>query len=265
MALNQQIGGLVPSGTQEILNSNYLQFNTGGAGVNDFAQQYLPEIYEQEVERYGNRTLSGFLRMVGAEMPMTSDQVIWSEQNRLHISYDSCGVGDAAGGNNQSIVSIGGGATAVNVISINDTVVLLDPVSGAEAKGIVVARNAGTGVAGGGTVTVQPFFNTTFLAQGITQTGAGLLGGIKMFVYGSDYTKGTTIGAGVGNSAARISIDPSFTQFANSPVIIRDQYVVTGSDMAQIGWVEVATEDGASGFLWYLKAESETRYVSKIT
>jgi hypothetical protein len=29
--------------------------------------------------------------------------------------------------------------------------------------------------------------------------------------------------------------------------------------MAQIGWVEVATEDGASGYLWYLKAESETR------
>ena len=29
--------------------------------------------------------------------------------------------------------------------------------------------------------------------------------------------------------------------------------------MAQIGWVEVATEDGTSGFLWYLKAESETR------
>ena len=29
--------------------------------------------------------------------------------------------------------------------------------------------------------------------------------------------------------------------------------------MAQIGWVEVATEDGASGYLWYLKSESETR------
>ena len=27
--------------------------------------------------------------MVGAEMPMTSDQVIWSEQNRLHIAYDT--------------------------------------------------------------------------------------------------------------------------------------------------------------------------------
>ena len=27
--------------------------------------------------------------MVGAEMPMTSDQVIWTEQNRLHIAYDA--------------------------------------------------------------------------------------------------------------------------------------------------------------------------------
>ena len=188
--------------------------------------------------------------MVGAEMPMTSDQVIWSEQNRLHISYDGCALA-AAGANNASVVTIGGGATAINVISINDTVVLLDPNSGSEAKGIVIARAAGAG--GAGTVTVQPFANATFPNQGIGATG------IKMFVYGSDYTKGTTIGAGVGNSAARISIDPSFTQFSNSPVIIRDQYVVTGSDMAQIGWVEVATEDGASGYLWYLKAESETR------
>ena len=86
--LSPQFGSLIPSLTTQTLTSNYLNFNSGGG--NDFAQQYLPEIYESEVERYGNRTLSGFLRMVGAEMPMTSDQVIWSEQNRLHISYDGC-------------------------------------------------------------------------------------------------------------------------------------------------------------------------------
>jgi len=246
MSLNPQFGAIVPSPIQTPSPSNYLVFD-GAAGGN-FAQQYLPEIYEQEVERYGNRTLSGFLRMVGAEMPMTSDQVIWSEQNRLHISYDNCSVGAAAGGNNQSVVTIPVGAGIVNVISINDTVVLLDPATGAEGKGIVLARAAGN-------VTVQPFANASFANQGITAASAT----IKMFVYGSDYTKGTSIGAGVGNSAARVSVDPSFTQFSNSPIIIRDQYVVTGSDMAQIGWVEVATEDGASGFLWYLKAESETR------
>ena len=82
---------------------------------------------------------------------------------------------------------------------------------------------------------------------------------MKVFVYGSAYSKGTSIGAGGGNSADRVSVEPVLTQYANSPVIIRDQYVVSGSDMAQIGWVEVATEDGTSGYLWYLKAESETR------
>ena len=29
--------------------------------------------------------------------------------------------------------------------------------------------------------------------------------------------------------------------------------------MAQIGWVEVTTENGATGFLWYIKSEHETR------
>jgi hypothetical protein len=250
MALTPTFGSIIPSQTQQVLNTNYLTFNDA-AGGGTFAQQYLPEIYEQEVERYGNRTLSGFLRMVGAELPMTSDQVIWSEQNRLHIAYDSCSFVDA-GANEASIITLGGGATALNVISINDTVVVLDP-AGLESKGIVTAVS-GTGAAAG-TITVQPFGATSLTTDGFATPAATL----KVFVYGSAYSKGTSIGAGGGNSADRVSVEPVLTQYANSPVIIRDQYVVSGSDMAQIGWVEVATEDGTSGYLWYLKAESETR------
>ena len=114
MSLSPQFGSIIPSQLQTPSPSNYLVFD-GAAGGN-FAQQYLPEIYEAEVERYGNRTLSGFLRMVGAEMPMTSDQVIWSEQNRLHISYDLCSIG-ADNGTNSSVVTIPiAGTTVVNVI-----------------------------------------------------------------------------------------------------------------------------------------------------
>jgi hypothetical protein len=256
MSLLPQFGSLVPSQTPQLLATNYLQWNNngGGAGVPnnfaDFAQQYLPEIYEAEVERYGNRTLSGFLKMVGAEMPMTSDQVIWSEQNRLHISY--AGVSQANGAGTLSVITVNPGAVAgvQNVISVNDTVVVLDPATGLEAKGIVTASVLGAA----GTITIQPFAGTTLTVQGFAATG------LKVFVYGSDYSKGTTIAAvGAGNSAVRNSIDPVLTQFSNSPIIIRDQYVVSGSDTAQIGWVNVATEDGTDGYLWYLKAESETR------
>ena len=260
MALTPQFGSLIPSSTQQLLTSNYLQFNTG-AGA-DFAQQYLPEIYEQEVERYGNRTLSGFLRMVGAEMPMTSDQVIWSEQNRLHISYDNVTVGaDGSGAGATNTITIPN--TARNVMSINDTIVVLDPATGAEVKALVTASTtvaAGGAPGNGGTIDAAPFVGGAGLvAAGIT-AGAG----IKIFVYGSAYVKGSNLGgaaAGIGAQAAntRVSVEPQLTQFSNSPIIIRDQYTINGSDMAQIGWVEVATEDGTSGYLWYLKAESETR------
>ena len=252
MSLTPQFGSIIPSQTQEILNSNYLKFNDGGAGNTDtFAQQYLPEIYEQEVERYGNRTLSGFLRMVGAEMPMTSDQVIWSEQNRLHIAYDGCSATAAGAGvapPNGNVVTIPAGVD--NVISVNDTVVVLDTVTGGEAKCLVTASAVG---AGPKAITVEPFNNLALenAANGCT-TGATQL---KVFVYGSAYEKGVEMTGG--NS--RVSVEPQFTQFSNTPIIIRSQYVVNGSDMAQIGWVEVATEDGTSGYLWYLKAESETR------
>jgi hypothetical protein len=247
MSLLPQFGSLVPSQTQQILASNYLQWNNNGAGAGipanfaDFAQQYLPEIYEAEVERYGNRTLSGFLKMVGAEMPMTSDQVIWSEQNRLHISY--AGASQANGAGTLTVVTLNPGAVAgvENVISVNDTVVVLDPANGLEAKGIVTASVLGAA----GTITIQPFAGTTLTTQGFSATG------LKVFVYGSDYSKGS--------NPTRTSVEPVLTQYSNSPIIIRDQYVVSGSDTAQIGWVNVATEDGTDGYLWYLKAESETR------
>ncbi len=47
--------------------------------------------------------------------------------------------------------------------------------------------------------------------------------------------------------------------FSNRPIIIKDKYAVNGSDMAQIGWVEVTSENGATGYLWYIKSEHETR------
>jgi len=247
MSLTPQFGAIVPSQKQELLNSNYLKFNDGAAAgdTDTFAQQYLPEIYEQEVERYGNRTLSGFLRMVGAEMPMTSDQVIWSEQNRLHISYDGCSLPT-----NLTInINPGAAADVFNVVSPRATIVVLDPVTGLEEKCLVTDSNTTTGV-----LTVQPYT--------VANLGAFTAAGLKVFVYGSEYQKGGKIDAGVAgaNSGTNyVSVDPQFTQFSNSPIIIKSQYVVSGSDMAQIGWVEVATEDGASGYLWYLKAESETR------
>jgi len=247
------LGSIKPSQKQQALETNYLNF-TDGTG-NNFAQQYLPEIYEAEVERYGNRTLSGFLRMVGAEMPMSSDQVVWSEQNRLHIAYNNVSCTGAAtltfatGGTGKDFVN--------NVISVGQTLVVMSPSTGKELKVYVTAStaNASTG-AGGDTnpaeISVKPYTQLDLTTGAGNTVNFASATDLKIFVYGSEFKKGTT-------DATINSVTPSFSQFSNSPIIIKEKYQISGSDTAQIGWVEVATEAGENGFLWYLKAESETR------
>ena len=230
---------LVPSQKRMVLRENYLSFDSSSGG-GTFAQQYLPELYEQEVERYGNRTLSGFLRMVGAEMPMTSDQVIWSEQNRLHVAYKAVTISGSAGATKITINLTGTGTTA-HAIRVGQTLLVAD-----NATGLVTQKVLVTGGITATEAEVAPYDSNAW--SGSMPTGSGAC---NVFVYGADFGKGTNGMDG--------SIEPSFTEYHNSPIIIKDKYEINGSDTAQIGWVEIATEDGQSGYLWYLKAESETR------
>ena len=242
---------LIPAQKKQALSNNYLNF---ADGTSDWAQQYLPELYEQEVERYGNRTLSGFLRMVGAEMPMTSDQVLWSEQNRLHVSYNE--VEYKAGvifeielANANPATNGRGNNTAA--IKVNNTIMIADNATGLITQKCIVTKVDQPSDLGGGTkaeITVAPY-DQAGIKAGLQLVAAASL---NLFVYGSEFGKGST-------DSTMSSIEPSFTEYNNSPIIIRDRYQVNGSDAAQIGWVEIATEDGTSGYLWYLKAESETR------
>ena len=241
---------LVPAQQRMTLIDNYLSFdNPAGGGT--FAQQYLPELYEQEVERYGNRTISSFLRMVGAEMPMTSDQVIWSEQNRLHVAYKNCDVTTAGAGATFDITVTLDLATAdapTGAVRIGQTILISDEATGLVTCKALVQNTTNAGGAAGDTLECAIY--------GAAVPGAidqAVTAGAKsnLFVYGSEFAKGT-----IGMDA---SIEPQLTQYHNSPIIIKDSFQINGSDTAQIGWVEVSTEDGQAGFLWYLKSESETR------
>jgi hypothetical protein len=221
--------GLTPAPTKTLFANNYLSFNSVSGG-GTFAKQFLPEIYEQEVERYGNRSVASFVRMIGAEIPMASDQVIWSEQGRLHIAYSSAQFATANG--TEKTLNITGHA-----IRAKQTVVI--------SNGLVTAKGFVSGVATN-SITVQPYATADWPAVFLTGTPA-----LKIFVYGSEFEKKSLGMVG--------SVDAGFESFSNSPIILKDKYSISGSDVAQIGWVEVTTENGASGYLWYLKSEHETR------
>ena len=226
---------LQPSAEQVPLISNYItDFN--------FLDQYLPDTYEKEFERYGNRTVASFLRLVGAEMPSNSDLIKWAEQGRLHTKYTDCTTAQA----------LAPGVTTAT-FTINDTLI---PNTGSIAvrvgQTVVISGNAGEGLhkavviavaTGAGTIDVA-FYGADFV-------NAAAVNKYTVFIYGSEFRKGTT---GMDGS---LEADDVF--FSNSPIIIKDKYAVSGSDMAQIGWVEIQTENGANGYLWYLKSEHETR------
>ena len=224
---------LQPSAEQVPLSSNYMtNFN--------FMNQYLPDTYEKEFERYGNRTVASFLRMVGAEMPSISDQIKWAEQGRLHTKYTKV-VSTATLSNADSATFQVNDLNVSGVaIRAGQTVMITPNVAGpTQNKGIVTAVN---------TATSQ--FTVAFY-EALGMTNASTANEFTVFIYGSEFKKGTTGMIG--------SLEGEDEIFSNSPIIIKDKYAVSGSDMAQIGWIEVTTENGATGYLWYLKSEHETR------
>jgi len=225
---------LQPSAEKKTLASNYITNF-------DFLNQYLPDTYEKEFERYGNRSVASFLRSVGAEMPSISDLIKWAEQGRLHTKYVNC-ASDAAAASDTATITVsdtlvpGNGGIAFR---IGQTVILSDNNEASKSnKAIITDVDYAAGT-----------FDVAYYEAG-GQTFA-TTDTVTAFVYGSEFRKGTE------GMVESLEADDLFLE--NSPIIIKDKYAVSGSDMAQIGWVEVTSENGATGFLWYIKSEHETR------
>jgi len=240
-AITPSAGGSLnatPAPAKQTLSTNYLSF-TGGS--NDWSQQYLPDLYEQEVEVFGNRSVASFVRMVGAEMPMTADQVIWSEQGRLHLHYKGAAVA------NTGVITIASSGT--HAVRVGQTIVLSDN----QTSPTVIKAYVSAIAADNTTLTAIPYSGgaTVGAVSGFVTTDDDGTATCDLFVYGSEFKKGTS---GMTNA-----VQPSFASLTNKPIIIKDKYEVSGSDSSQIGWVEVTGEQGQSGYLWYLKAEGDTR------
>ena len=243
MAVNLTPGfDLQPSAQQVPVSTNYINNF-------DFLNQYLPDTYEKEFERYGNRTIASFLRMVGAEMPSNSDLIKWAEQGRLHIKYTGCTSGQAAAQPEGTWTIPNAnfnpalGSQNTSALRVGQTVMISDKTPGSNLSNKGIVKTASTAGAAAQTVEIA------YYEAGGQAVAAGVE--CDIFIYGSEFNKGTNGMVGSNESDDLI--------FDNKPIIIKDKYSVSGSDMAQIGWIEVSGEDGVSGYLWYLKSEHDTR------
>ena len=237
----------VPASQRQTLSSNYIDFTAQGTA--GWAQQYLPDLMEKEAEVFGNRTISGFLAQVGAEEAMSADQVIWSEQGRLHLSYKgTVNTGTGALSITHDIDDVA--LTTTHGIRRNDIVIV------ATAEGTIKCLVTDGFVGTADIVTVKPYEveNIDDSSTFSTATAAAC----TVLVIGSEWAKGVN-GQGSAASDEAKAVKPTHTSFTNKPIIMKDYYEISGSDASQIGWVEISGEDGQSGYLWYLKAEGDTR------
>jgi hypothetical protein len=236
--------GIDAAPRKQTLASNYVDFTS--TATEGWAQQYLPDLMEKEAEVYGKRTIAGFLAQVGAEEASAADRVIWSEQGRLHLAY-TCTYQDS--NNTYAVVNDmdGNTVTTDHGLRVGDIVIMSN--ASATAKGYISAVNEDGDNAAEFTVLAYADDHMTSAdALNSTSTTAGAH---RVLVIGSEFEKG---------SDARTAANaPKFKSHSNKHLIMRDYYEVSGSDATAIGWVEVSGEDGQNGYLWYLKAEGDTR------
>jgi hypothetical protein len=227
----------VPASAKQTLSTNYLDLSS--ASNAGWGQQYVPDLMEQEAEVFGPRTISGFLAQVSAEEAMTADQVVWSEQGRLHLSYKAHAfaenkvrltfdIDEAAGATS--------GILAAHGVRLNDTLLV------SNANGVF--KCLVTSIDNDDELTLARYDASAFAA----------LAGEKattVLVYGSEFAKGVGYNAAgaAANVESRGANEPDFKTFTNKPIIMKDFYEVSGSDSSRIGWVEVSTEGGQGGYL----------------
>ena len=234
--------GIDAAPRKQTLASNYVDFTS--SATEGWAQQYLPDLMEKEAEVYGKRTIAGFLAQVGAEEPSAADRVIWSEQGRLHLAYTAKYV---SGNNKYEIENDidGNDVGTTPGLRVGDMVIM--SLANATAKGYVSAVDPDGDNGAEFTVLAYGAANMA-TALGSTATTSEL---IRVLVIGSEFEKG---------SGARTAANaPKFKSHSNKHIILRDYYEVSGSDASAIGWVEISGEEGQNGYLWYLKAEGDTR------
>lgn len=218
---------LTPSASRTPTGENYL-----GIDDFDFANQYLPDTYKTVWQRFGSQDLTGMLRRRSKEMPLTSDQILWKEEQRLRL--------------------LGEGVTR------SSNVFTLAGHNFRKGETIVVRNDDGSVVRQG---RINATTSTTFTAlcgDAAGWTGVGTTA-LTVFVDGNEFKKKT--------DGMDESLDTKFESFSQKPVNIKDYVDESGSNMAQITWLQVTVPNtGESGYVWFFanRMNTEKRFDNAI-
>ena len=199
---------------------------------------HKPEVAPFLVERYGNQmTLMDFFQFAGMLKPVSQTEYNhkeedWIEQFNTILSFTG---GSGAGVPIVITIPVAEHRAGLSYGRLNRLVQF----QGSNIIGIITAIDTSAPTAH--VYTIAPNQSTDDLV--------GTANGDKFIYVGNSFAEGTTTGTG---------ITPDAITYTNNTMIIKEQYLVTGSEATNQSWIEVQDAEGKTGYLWYLKGERDT-------
>lgn len=207
-----------PSATKVPTPLNYL-----GSDDFDFLNQYMPELYNKIHDRFGSQDITGMLELLGKEMPFASDNIKWTEEGRLTQLATA-------------VTRAGNVFTSVaHTFRPNETIVVRDATGANQRQGLITAVTDDTFTALCGDVAGWTAVGTTALV---------------IYADSNEFKKKT---AGMSQS-----LNSQVEYFDQSPVIVKEMIDESGSNLAQITWLEITDSNGGTGYVWYFKNYKDT-------
>lgn len=244
-----------PSSVKAISNHNYVDSLTA-------EEMHYPEREENLVRKYGTQDLTGFVRMLGTENPVSSIQYTHNEDDWAHEIVKVSGITaviDAGSGTGTTTTPAAGdgatytiatayrytypgsaqapyvqtGAVTTNPVRVNDVIVFP---GATEVKAIVSAVDSTT-------FTAYPIKSTVALPG----SGDAGLADYEIRISGTAHAEG---------SGQPEGLNSRVNSYTNNLMIHKGTCSVTGTEMAQKTWIKVK-----GGYLWYLESMFHNRRV----
>jgi predicted transcriptional regulator len=184
----------------------------------DFTNQYLPDAMPDLVNIFNPQSITGFLDSMGYEEELHSDLAIWGEYGRRHKLHTAV------------TRSANVFTSTAHSVRLGDKILVYATAAAGKEIGIVTARTANTF-----TAAVQ-----NSAAWTVATTA------LSVRVIGDEHRKGT--------DGKELAITRDFDRYTVSPVIIKDQFSVDGSDIPNITWLY----DNDMNPYWYMEDEVES-------
>jgi len=193
----------------------------------NFADQFFPDLKHEVIKIYGNQNLTGFLEVNSMEEDLVADKTFWSEDARrrkVHLGVTKTG--------NTFTYTPGSGEIG-HSIRLNDYIMVSDIAGEKIEFGLVTAVPTAT----------------TWIAkfEGAATWGVGAAA-LRVIAIGSEFKKGTE-----GKAKA---LTKEFSIYSTSPVIMKDQYEETGSNIPNVAWIH----DPEGNPYWYIVEEQEAMF-----